>query len=111
MKRAVYKTANNGVIIAALEVIEASLIIVIIASIADGVDMGNVIRVSLQGKDCAVFIMQEHQRADLLGHAKFEKILSVIGITNGFNKIWAVSIVSFLVWCVLYYIKFKVLGR
>ena len=47
---------------------------------------------------------------ELLGHAKFEKILSVIGITNGFNKIWAVSIVSFLVWCVLYYIKFKVLG-
>ena len=39
---------------------------------------------------------------ELLGHAKFEKILSVIGITNGFNKIWAVSIVSFLVWCVLY---------
>ena len=49
----VYESGDSGVIIAGLEVIEASLIIVIIASIADWVDMGNVIRVSLQRQDCA----------------------------------------------------------
>lgn len=46
---------------------------------------------------------------ELLGHAKFEKILSAIGVENGFSKIWSISIVSFLIWCLLYYIKFKVL--
>ncbi len=49
----VYKTADSGVIIAALEVIEAGLNIVIIASIADWVDMGDMIGVSLQRQDCA----------------------------------------------------------
>ena len=49
----VYESGDSGVIIAGLEVIEASLIIVVITPIADWVHMGNVIRVSLQGKDCA----------------------------------------------------------
>ena len=49
----VNETADSGVIITALEVIEAGLNIVIIATVADWVHMGNVIRVSLQGKDCA----------------------------------------------------------
>ena len=50
---AILQKANNGVIIAALEVIEASLIIVIIASIADWIYMGDMVRVSLQRQDCA----------------------------------------------------------
>jgi hypothetical protein len=49
----VYEAAYYWVIIAALEVIEAGFIIVVITPIADWVDMGDMIGVSLQRQDCA----------------------------------------------------------
>ena len=49
----VYESGDSGVIITALEVIEAGFVIIVIATVADWVHMGNVIRVSLQRQDCA----------------------------------------------------------
>jgi len=47
------ESGDSGVIVSRLEVIEAGFIIVVIATVADWIYMGNVIRVSLQRQDCA----------------------------------------------------------
>ena len=46
------ESGDSGVIVSRLEVIEAGFIIVVIATVADWIYMGNVIRVSLQRQDC-----------------------------------------------------------
>ena len=49
----VYEAAYYWVIVSTLQVIEAGFGIVVVTAVADWVDMGNVIRVSLQRQDCA----------------------------------------------------------
>ena len=48
----VYEAAYYWVIVSTLQVIEAGFGIVVVTAVADWVDMGNVIRVSLQRQDC-----------------------------------------------------------
>lgn len=42
---------------------------------------------------------------EILGHAKFEQILSTIGISNGFERTWIVSAIMLIVLVVTCFIK------
>lgn len=44
---------------------------------------------------------------EIVGYAKFEKILSSLGISKGFERIWILSIIMLLLLIVTYFIKTK----
>ena len=44
---------------------------------------------------------------EIVGHAKFEKILFSIGISNGFEKIWIISAIMLFLLMVIYIIRNK----
>lgn len=44
---------------------------------------------------------------EIIGHAKFEQVLSAIGISKGFERIWVVSAIMLLLLIITYYIKAK----
>ena len=44
---------------------------------------------------------------EIIGHAKFEQVLSAIGISKGFERIWAVSAIMLLLLITTYFIKAK----
>lgn len=44
---------------------------------------------------------------EIIGHAKFEKILSLIGVSKGFERIWIVGIIMLLLFITTYFIKVK----
>lgn len=44
---------------------------------------------------------------EITGHAKFEQILSAIGISKGFEQIWAVSAIMLLLLITTHFIKAK----
>ena len=47
---------------------------------------------------------------EIIGHAKFEKILSGIGISKGFNWVWGVSIIMLFLLITTHFIKAKLLS-
>ena len=44
---------------------------------------------------------------EIIGHAKFEQVLSAIGISKGFERIWVVSAIMLLLLITTYFIKTK----
>ena len=48
---------------------------------------------------------------EIIGHAKFEQILSTIGITKGFERIWTASAVMLLLLIITHFIKVKLLAN
>ena len=44
---------------------------------------------------------------EIIGHAKFEQVLSAIGISKGFERIWVVSAIMLLLLITTYFIKAK----
>lgn len=44
---------------------------------------------------------------EIIGHAKFEQVLSAIGISKGFERIWVVSAIMLLLLIATYFIKTK----
>ena len=44
---------------------------------------------------------------EITGHAKFEQVLSAIGISKGFERIWVVSAIMLLLLITTYFIKAK----
>lgn len=44
---------------------------------------------------------------EIIGHAKFEQVLSAIGISKGFERIWVVSATMLLLLITTYFIKAK----
>lgn len=44
---------------------------------------------------------------EIIGHAKFEQILSAIGISKGFERIWVVSAIMLLLLVTTYFVKAK----
>ena len=48
---------------------------------------------------------------EIIGHAKFEQILSTIGISKGFERIWIVSAIMLLLLIITYFIKAKLLAN
>lgn len=42
---------------------------------------------------------------EIIGHAKFEQILSAIGISKGFERIWIVSAIMLFLLIATYFIK------
>lgn len=47
---------------------------------------------------------------EIIGHAKFEQILSTIGISKGFERIWIISALMILLLIITYFIKVKFLA-
>lgn len=44
---------------------------------------------------------------EIIGHAKFEQVLSAIGISKGFERIWVVSVIMLLLLVTTYFVKAK----
>ena len=44
---------------------------------------------------------------EIMGHAKFEQVLSAMGISKGFERIWVVSAIMLLLLIITYFIKAK----
>ena len=44
---------------------------------------------------------------EIIGHAKFEQLLSAIGISHGFERIWVVSAIMLFLLITTYFIKAK----
>ena len=44
---------------------------------------------------------------EIIGHAKFEQVLSAIGISKGFERIWVVSAIMLILLITTYFIKAK----
>lgn len=44
---------------------------------------------------------------EIVGHAKFEQILMYLGISKGFERIWAVGIIMLILLAITYFIKAK----
>ena len=45
---------------------------------------------------------------EIIGHAKFEKMLSAIGISKGFERVWIFGSITLLLSIITYVIKVKV---
>ncbi len=45
---------------------------------------------------------------EIIGYAKFEQLLSSVGISHGFKCIWLVGLVMFLLLIIIYVIKSKI---
>lgn len=44
---------------------------------------------------------------EIIGHVNFEQMLSAIGISKGFERVWAVSAIMLILLITTYYIKSK----
>ena len=44
---------------------------------------------------------------EIIGHAKFEQVLSAIGISKGFERLWVFSAIMLLLLITTYFIKDK----
>ena len=44
---------------------------------------------------------------EIIGYAKFEQMLSAIGISNGFQRVWVISLISVFLLIITYFIKNK----
>ncbi len=44
---------------------------------------------------------------EIIGHARFEQVLSAIGISKGFEQVWVVSAIMMLLLITTYFIKAK----
>lgn len=48
---------------------------------------------------------------EIIGHVKFEQMLSAIGITKGFERVWIVSVIFLSLLIITYVIKKKVFAN
>ena len=48
---------------------------------------------------------------EIVGHAKFEQMLSMIGISKGFERIWMFGAIMLFVLIITYYIKVRLLAN
>ena len=46
---------------------------------------------------------------EFVGYQKFEQMLSTIGVTNGFNLIWIISLIIFVLLVIIHFIKPRLL--
>ena len=44
---------------------------------------------------------------EIIGHVKFEHILTILGITKGFERIWVIGIILLFLLIITYFIKVK----
>lgn len=48
---------------------------------------------------------------EIVGYAKFQDMLSAMGISKGFERIWAISAILLLLFIATYFIKNKISGN
>ena len=48
---------------------------------------------------------------EIIGHTKFEQLLSAIGFSKGFERIWVISTIMLFLLIVTYFIKVKLFSN
>ena len=48
---------------------------------------------------------------EIVGHAKFEKMLSAIGISKGFAFVWIVGLIMLILYVITFFIKMKIFNN